>query len=260
MIILNNMPSIEKIVRKKFIDAIEDFEMLKDWDKILIAVSWWKDSLVLLDLFVWLRDYYKKRDLKLKAVHVVPQVPWLNAIEDKLKQIFERYKIDYIIHHMKIPQESRVKEGLKKAKSCQRCAYSRRISLFKLAEKLWYNKIAYWHHMDDAIDTLFINVDVWRNLKILMPVHHINKCNLDLIRPLTYLREKEIISYCKKFNIQPIQYICPIWKKWNRERIRQIVDELEEKIPNFVEKMFEAYIKRCKELDIKEALEKYGRG
>ena len=57
MIILNNMPSIEQIARKKFIDAIEDFWMLKDWDKILIAVSWWKDSLVLLDLFVWLRDY-----------------------------------------------------------------------------------------------------------------------------------------------------------------------------------------------------------
>ncbi len=251
------MPSIEKIVRKKFVDAIEDFWMLQNWDKVLIAVSGWKDSLVLLDLFVWLRDYYKKRNLDLKAVHIVPQVKGLNSIEGELEKIFKKYDIDYIIHHMKIPSDSKVKDGLKKAKSCQRCAYSRRISLFKLAEKLWYNKIAYGHHMDDAIDTLFINVDVWRNLKILMPKHHINKCDLDLIRPLTYLRENEIVSYCKKFNIKPVQYICPIWKKGNRERIRKIVDELEEKIPNFVEKMFEAYIKRCKELDEIEARQKY---
>ena len=90
-----------------------------------------------------------------------------------------------------------------------------------------------------------------------MPKHHINKANLDLIRPLTYFREKEIISYCKKFDIKPIQYVCPIGKKGNRERIRKIVDDLEQKIPNFVEKMFEAYIKRCKDLDEKEALEKF---
>lgn len=235
------MPTIEKIIQKKVIAAIDDFKMIENWDKILVAVSWGKDSLTLLHMLLWLKKHYQRRKFDLTAVYVIPQIPGYKHFHNELEKEFKKLNIDYIIHNMKIPKNSKINKWLQKSKPCQWCSYSRRISLFKIAEKINANKIAYWHHMDDAIDTLFLNIHIWNNLSIMKAVNKLEKWNLTIIRPLIYVRENEIIRYFSKKKFKVFACWCPVIKNSERMKIRKVVDEIENSLPWFVEKMFLAY-------------------
>ncbi len=238
------MPSIDSIIQKKVIAAIDDFDMIQDWDNILVAVSGGKDSLTMLDMFLWLKNKYKRRKFDLTAMYVVPQIPGYRHFHDQLEEEFKKRQVKYIIHHMKIPPESKLHKGLQASKPCQWCTYSRRISFFKIAKKYWFSKLAYGHHMDDAIDTLFLNIYVGTNLNILKAVNKLKEGNLTIIRPLIYVRENEIIKYFSKHKFKVFACGCPVIKNSERMKIRPIVDELDEKLPWFVEKLFWSYKKK----------------
>ena len=238
------MAQIVEKLRKKIIAAIDDFGMLQNGDKVILATSWGKDSLTLLQLLNRLQKNYRVWDFKLKAVYVVPQIPWYKHHWQELKIFFQQQKIDYHILHMQVPEDSKLHEGFTKKRACQWCTYSRRISLFKYAEKHGYNKIAYAHHMDDMIDTLFMNIYTWTNLKIMPAVNKLKSWDLTIIRPLVYIREAEIVRYLsqKRFKVFPCG--CPVLKYANRLTFRRAIDKLEEQFPGFVERMFWAYQKK----------------
>lgn len=231
-------------LRKRTYSWIDDFSMISNWDKVLVCVSGWKDSLAMLDI---LSNIQKSSNLRFSiiAVYVIPEVPWIINLWDKLKKIFNSYWVEYIIQKMNIPKESKLKDWIEQATSCQWCTYTRRITLYKLAEQIKADKIAYWHHMDDIIDTLFLNISVWRRMDIMLPVNKMRKWDFSVIRPMTYLREKDIIKYCDKLWLAPLDSSCPLDKISNREKIRKVVDDIEKNIPNFVEKMFFAYKSKC---------------
>ena len=238
------MAQIVEKLRKKIIAAIDDFGMIQNWDKVILATSWGKDSLTLLQLLNRLQRDYRVWDFELKAVYVVPQIPWYKHHWQELETFFQQQKIDYNILHMQVPEGSKLHQWFAKKRACQRCTYARRISLFKYAEKQWFNKIAYWHHMDDMIDTLFMNIYTWTNLKIMPAVNKLKSEDLTIIRPLAYIREAEIVKYLshKRFKVFPCG--CPVLKYANRLTFRRAIDKLEEQFPWFVERMFWAYQKR----------------
>lgn len=234
------MSIVEKL-KKRTYAGIKDFDMIQNWDKIIVAISGGKDSLAMLDMLVAIQ---KHSDLKfdLIAVYVIPEIPWIIVLSDKLVKIFEWYGVEYIISPLNIPEWSDLKKWIEAADTCQWCSYTRRINLFKLAEKIWATKIAYWHHMDDIIDTLFMNIHTWKKMDIMLPVNPMRKWDFSIIRPMTYLRESDIIKYCNVKWIVPLYADCIISKKSNREKIRTVIDNLEEQLPGFVENMFTAYI------------------
>ncbi len=241
------MPNIENVIQKKIIAAIDDFDMIQNGDKILVAVSGWKDSLTLLDMLLWLKNKYQRRKFDIVAMYVVPQIPGYKHFHDQLENEFKKRNVEYIIHHMKIPEDSKLHKWLQKEKPCQWCSYSRRISFFKIAEKIGANKLAYWHHMDDAIDTLFLNIHIGTNLNIMKAVNKLEKGDLTIIRPLIYVRESEIIKYFMSKKFKVFACGCPVIKNSERMKIRKVVDEIEEKLPWFVERMFWAYKKKLAE-------------
>lgn len=227
-------------MRKRCYSWIKDFNMIQNWDKIIVAISWWKDSLAMLNMLYQLQSY---SDLKFEliAVYVIPEIPQIKVLSDQLISIFEQYPVKYIIQKMAIPEWSMLRKWIDDADTCQWCSYTRRISLFKLAETIWATKIAYWHHMDDMIDTLFMNVYKGMRLDIMLPVNKMKKWDFSIIRPMVYLREENIVRYCGKLWIQPLYADCIVSKKSHREKIRVIIDELDMKMPGFTEKMFFAY-------------------
>ena len=109
--------------------------MIEPWDKIMIWVSWWKDSLALLDLLVKYKRYFKV-DFELMAVYVVPKIPDIIILSDKLEQIFKSYwdDITYKIQEMKFPKWSKILQWIEEMKTCQWCTYSRRVT-FLSSEK-----------------------------------------------------------------------------------------------------------------------------
>lgn len=229
--------------RKKFYSAIYKFELIQPKDKIIVAVSGGKDSLVLFDLLyhAW---KFEILDFQLFPVYVVPQIEWIKTYKNEIENIFKSYWIECIIQNMQIPTNSNLNNWLKWKKPCQWCSYTRRITLFKLAEKMKANKIAYGHHMDDIVTTIFMNVKNYKRLKIMPPLNKIRKGDFSIIRPLSLIREGEIVKYIKKKDFKPLKADCPREKNWERKKTQKVIEKIEEEMPFFVNNFFESYIKR----------------
>lgn len=225
---------------------IREYNMIEKWDKVIVAISWWKDSLALLDLLVKIRKYFFNNEFEIFAVHVVAEVPDINDITDPITEHFKRYEweITPIVKRMKIPENSKLRKWVDEWLTCQWCTYSRRMTFFKMAEDLWITKIAYWHHKDDIVDTIMMNITNGSTMNPMPAFNMMKRWNMAIIRPMVFIREKDIIKYWKINNLVPINSCCPLdWVSY-RTTIRDTIDILEERHPGFVNKFFDAYRKK----------------
>lgn len=241
------MSALEKKLLKKLRHAITDFEMIKAGETVLLWVSGWKDSMVLWYLLSQYRKIAKDK-FDIRAVYIFKDflIDCDINFEEKRKYFEEELEIPLEKVILSLPAESKLNEWL--GLNCQWCAYARRIAMFKLCEKYWATKIIYWHHMDDIVVTTFMNMAQWRKLKIMPPKNKMNLWDITFIRPLAYIREKEILRFAQINNIPFSSCNCPVWSDWMRNKIKhQIVWENEKVIPKFVENIFWALIKDFKD-------------
>ncbi len=245
--------SLEKKLLKKLGQAIFDFDMFQDWETILLWVSGGKDSMVLGYLLSQFLKYSKVK-FKIKAIYMFKDFLIdcdINFLE-KQKYFEEELGIPLEKVVIKLPKDSKVNEWL--GQSCQRCAYARRISMFKLCEKYWATKIVYGHHLDDIVVTSFMNMIQGRNLQIMPPKNKMRSGDITFVRPMAYIREKDILKFAKQKNIPFSACNCPVWTDWRRNKIKhEIIWENEKIIPEFTENIFWALIK-----DFRKKYEKTG--
>jgi len=237
----------EKKMIKKIKNAIYDFWMIKWWETILLWVSGWKDSMVLWYLLSKIRKELKEK-FEIKWIYIAKDfLPDCNLDFDKKKKFFEEeLNISLEKIHMKLPKDSKLNKGL--GKSCTRCSYARRITLMKLAEKYKAQKICFWHHMDDIVVTAFMNMVEWKNLKIMPPINKMKRWDLTFIRPMCYLREKEIQNLANAKKIPYSNCFCEVWENTMRNKIKkQIIWENEKILPNYVKNIFWSLIKDFRE-------------
>jgi len=230
---------------------IQKFNMIEKWDKVIVWISWGKDSLTLLDILVKLRKYFFNNEFEIIAVHVVPEVPDIKDISEELTEYFKKYEweITPIIQRMKIPKGSKLRKWIDDGLTCQWCTYSRRMTFFKMAEKLWANKVAYGHHMDDFVDTVMLNIVNGSTMNPMPAFNMMSRWNLAIIRPMIYVREHDIIKYCKTSFITPIEGCCPLdWESF-RTTVRDTIEILEKRHPWYVKKFFDAYEKKMSMTD-----------
>lgn len=240
------MSNLEKRLLKKIRSAISDFEMIQNWETVLLWVSWGKDSMVLWYLLSQYRKIAKNK-FDIKAIYIFKDflIDCDINFEEKKKYFEEELWISLEKVVLSLPAESKLNDWL--WQSCQWCAYARRIAMFKLCTKYGATKIIYWHHMDDIVVTSFMNMLQWRKLKIMPPKNKMNLWDITFIRPLAYVREKEILRFAQINNIPFSSCNCPIWTDWNRNKIKKVIWENEQIIPNFVENIFWSLIKDFRE-------------
>ena len=221
--------------------------MIQQWETVLIWVSGWKDSMVLWYLLNEYRKYAKEK-FEIKAIYIFKSFLIDCDINFKEKQeYFENVlwipleKVD-----IKLPEESKLNEWL--GQSCQWCAYARRIAMFKLCEKYGATKIIYGHHMDDIVVTSFMNMISGRKLKIMPPKNKMSKWDITFIRPMAYIREKDIQKFVEAKEIPFSGCECPVWTDWLRNKIKkEIIWQNEKIIPKYVENIFYSLIKDFRE-------------
>lgn len=233
--------NLEAKTRKKIVQAINDFSMIKDWDKIILWVSGGKDSMLLAYM---LSEVRKRRQNKFEIRGVYIYKKFLIRCEVDFKEKEEFFKKIWIpleTVEINLPEDSKLNDWV--WVSCQRCSYARRIAMMKLATKRGYNKIAFWHHMDDEVITLYMNILEWRRFKIMDPINKMDKMDVTFIRPLSYVREKDIIELCKILEIPFTPCLCPVWEKWRRKEVKLLLDDIEKKEPGFIEKTFTSVMK-----------------
>ena len=225
----------KKSIWAKFLKAVNEFGLVKDGDKIAIAISGGKDSLLLYKLFQRLKKD-KRRNFEFRAVNLNPGFKKEDL--DNFKNNLLKLDIDCEIFDTNI-----WKIANEKAKDypCFLCAKMRRGILYKKVEEYGYNKFALGHHFDDVIETTLINIFYSGSVKTMTPEVDSTSGTLKVIRPLIYVEEKDIINYTKKNGILAMNCGCTIEAgktSSKRKEVKDLLSDLEEKHPGIKKSVF----------------------
>ncbi len=210
---------IEKI-RRKAGRAINEFCLINEGDRVAVALSGGVDSLVLLEILVSRLARLPIR-YEVFAVHVtMPNAPYSVDIA-ALRQFCDANGV--MLHLTEINLEQRSdRDAL-----CFSCAFLRRKALFDWMKEHRCNRLAFGHHMDDAIETLFLNMVFQANFSTMPPGLSLFGGEFDIIRPLIFLSSDEIRTYAASVGIVPMASPCPYGEKTNREKIKKMLSDLE---------------------------------
>lgn len=215
---------IEKKIMSKINKTIEKHQLIEDNDRILVGLSGGKDSLVLLKSLAW-KKKHARIDFSVTAIYIdILNIPYDADIE-YLSSFCSSNGIDFI--HEKVTDEVDLKNSTKNP--CFLCSWDRRKHLFDTAKQQNFNKLALGHHLDDAIETLFMNMMYQATISALPPILSMFDGKLKVIRPLIETKESLIIEYSEKQNFIPMIKTCPFEKKSSREFVRGILGQMEEK-------------------------------
>ena len=192
-----------KVIWSKFVKAIQEYELIKENDNIMVCISGGKDSFLLAKC---IQELQKHGKVKFDA-HFVTMNPGYNEKNKEL--ILDNAKALNIPLEM---FESDIFDVVKKIDSkvsCYLCARMRRGYLYSKAKELGCNKIALGHHFDDAIETTLLSMFYGSEIKTMMPkLHSDNFKGLELIRPLYLVKEEDILSWKNSNNLIFINCAC----------------------------------------------------
>ncbi len=207
--------------RKRVGKAVHKYGLIEPGDRVLVAVSGGKDSLFLLDALGTQRKYFPF-DFELMAIHVeVTDKPY--AIDtDYLEYLCDLHDVE--LHYRQLATGDIEASG---KSPCFLCSWQRRKVLFQAVEELAYPKLALGHHMDDAIETLLMNMTCHANISSLPPQLKMFEDKVTLIRPLLLTEERNITAYENIIGFPKELSNCPFEEVGNRYAVTKIIADLE---------------------------------
>lgn len=232
-----NFNKLQKRLRRNVGQAIADFNMIEDGDKIMVCLSGGKDSYTLLSI---LMNLQKSAPIQFSLIAVNLDQKQPGFPEHILPEYLEQLGVEY-----KIVEENTygiVKEIIPEGKTtCSLCSRLRRGILYRTATEVGATKIALGHHRDDILETLFLNMFYGGKLKGMPPKLMSDDGKHIVIRPLAYAREKDIerFAQAKNFPIIPCN-LCGSQPNLQRQVIKEMLKDWDKRYPGRIETMFRA--------------------
>ena len=214
--------------------TIIQYDMIKKEDKIALGVSGGKDSSALLHIMSLVRDH-APFPFSLQAVFV--DLGWgmdVSPIGEMCQAL------DIPLHVEKTLISRIVFERREEKNPCSLCAKLRRGALNKAAKKLGCNRVALGHHLDDVIQTFFLNLLHSGKLDTFKPHTYLDKSDIYLIRPLVGIREKTLSALALQENLPVVENLCPVADKTERKNMEEIVDFLVQRHPELYQRFLTA--------------------
>lgn len=228
---------LQKRLRRNMGNAIIDYNMIEEGDVVMACISGGKDSFAMLDILLNLQ---KAAPIKFDVVAVNLDQKQPGFPEHILPEYFQSLNIPYYI--VDKDTYSVVKEKVEEGKTtCGLCSRLRRGTLYSFAETIGATKIALGHHLDDIVETLFLNMFHGSRLKAMPPKLRSDDGRNVVIRPLTYCREKDLIKYAeyKQFPIIPCN-LCGSQENLQRQSIKAMLIDWDKKTPGRVDAIFKS--------------------
>ena len=217
--------------------AIGDFNMIEDGDKVMVCLSGGKDSYALLDILLTLRERAPIH-FDIVAVNLDQKQP--NFPVHVLPEYLTKIGVPFHIENQ--DTYSIVKRVIPEGKTtCSLCSRLRRGILYRVADELGATKIALGHHRDDMLETFFLNMFFGSKLKGMPPKLQSDDGKHIVIRPLAYVKEADTTRYAevKQFPIIPCD-LCGSQENLQRKQIKAMLREWEKKFPGRVDNIFSA--------------------
>lgn len=228
-----SMQRLSGLMRK----AIQDYGMISPGDRILVGVSGGKDSVALTVGLALLRDYIGI-PFEVLAVTLDPQFGHQPVDYSPLAGLFAQYRVPYEIRRTEIGPV--VFEYRQEKNPCALCAKLRRGALHTAAQQLGCSKVALGHHLDDAVETFYMNL--WREGRIgcFSPVTYLSRRDLTLIRPMLLATEAEVRRAVRDEGLPIVKSRCPADGVTVREQTKEFVAGMCRSDPAFRQKTLHA--------------------
>lgn len=232
-----NFNKLQKRLRRNVGQAIQDFNMIEDGDRVMVCLSGGKDSFVMLDILRKLQARAPVR-FELVAVNLDQKQP------DFPEHVLPAYLQDIGVPFHIIEQDtySVVKRVVPEGKTtCGLCSRLRRGTLYTFAKEHGMTRIALGHHRDDILETLFLNLFHGGKLKAMPPKLLSDDGRHVVIRPLAYCRERDLAAYAeaRQFPIIPCN-LCGSQPNLQRQAIKAMLRQWEKQFPGRIENLFAA--------------------
>ncbi|MDH5171480.1 MAG: tRNA 2-thiocytidine(32) synthetase TtcA [Gammaproteobacteria bacterium] len=226
---------LQKRLRRNVGNAIVDYNMIEQGDRVMVCLSGGKDSYGMLDILLSLRQSAPV-DFELVAVNLDQKQPGFPG--EVLPTYLDALGVPYYI--LEKDTYSIVRELVPEGKTtCGLCSRLRRGSLYGFAREIGASKIALGHHRDDIVETLFLNMFFNGKLKAMPPKLLSDDRNNVVIRPLAYCKEKDLDRYAryKEFPIIPCN-LCGSQENLQRVQVKNMLAAWERQYPGRTESIF----------------------
>lgn len=229
------MSILSKAANRSIGQAMHDYTMLADSDRVLIAVSGGVDSLVL----AWILHHWRhKAPIHYEITAAYVDNGFDTATGNKVAAQLRQIGVPYLIDKTDFWHRAAAAEAGKSV--CYHCARLRRNRLFAIAHEQGCNKIGFGHHKDDILETFFINLLYAGNISTMVPKQKLFDGRLHIIRPMAYLEKHDIMEIAAAAAIVPVKNPCPQDNDSKRQEARRVVAELSALAPKVKSNMFAA--------------------
>jgi tRNA(Ile)-lysidine synthase TilS/MesJ len=206
---------------RKVKKAQKEFGLFEENDRILIALSGGKDSLTLSHVLAHWRSVHTPR-LSLAAVHAQPgSLPDADSRKALIKKHLTA--LDIPVHFVDLDLQD-LSDSEKDGKNCFRCAWQRRREIFVFAADNGFNKVAFGHHLDDAVETVLMNLLYHGTLETMEPVINFFDGAFTVVRPLILAEEKEIRRVSSVLNFPFFGCLCPEDHETQRDEAKRFIN------------------------------------
>lgn len=215
---MEGMKRVLSFVRR----AADDYEMIKDGDKVAVGVSAGKDSLTLLCALAELRRFYPN---KFELCAVTVDMGFEGADFSAIQTLCDELGVEY---HIVPTQISKIIFDVRKEKNpCSLCAKMRRGALYNYAREIGFTTVALGHHFDDVVETFMLNLFYEGRLGCFQPVTYLTNTGVTLIRPMIYMPEKDVRYFATKNELPVVKSPCPADGNTEREEMKKLLHSLE---------------------------------
>lgn len=217
--------------------AVEDYHMIEEGDRIAVGISGGKDSLTLLLALNELRKFYPQ---KFSIYAVTVDLGFQNLDLNEIRALCASHEIPYTVVETSIVKI--VFEDRRENNPCSLCAKMRKGALNDAIKDLGCNKVAYAHHSDDIVETMMLSLMYEGRFYSFPPVTYLDGTELTVIRPLMFVWEADIIGFKNKYALPVVKNLCPADGHTKRQEIKELLRELNRQNHGVKERMFTAVL------------------